>query len=193
MGNKYFKKIANFYKSHRRMPSQTEIAELVGFKSRNAAFKLVQKLIAEKLADKDKTGRLIPRAGLFGGVPLFSNPVEAGWPSPAEEELIDTITLDEYLIPNKEATITAPVRGDSMKDAGIIEGDIVIIERNRPYDDGDIVIVSIDREFTIKYYRKKGKEIFFEPANEKYKPIYPKLGQEIKIIGVVIGTFRKYR
>jgi SOS regulatory protein LexA len=193
METAHVSKIRRFYKTHRRMPSYTEIMKLLRYRSKNAAFRLVNKLVSLNLVERDAAGRIIPSSRFLGTIPLFASPVEAGWPSPAEEELVDTITLDEYLIPNKEATVSAPVKGDSMKDAGIVEGDIVLIERGRPYGNGDIVVVSIDGGYTLKYYRKRGTEFYFEPANDKYKPIYPKVGQEIKIIGVVVGSFRKYR
>jgi hypothetical protein len=76
--------------------------ELVGFRSRHAVSRLVDRLVAEGLVTKDPQGKLIPRA-LNGEVPLLGI-VEADFPSPAEEELIDTMSLDEYLIENQEAT-----------------------------------------------------------------------------------------
>ena len=103
---------------------------------------------------KDPQGKLIPRA-LNGEVPLLGI-VEAGFPSPAEEELIDTMSLDEYLIENKEASYILRVKGDSMIDAGIREGDLVIVERTNAPRVGDIVIAEVDGEWTMKYLRKRG-------------------------------------
>jgi repressor LexA len=116
--------------------------------------------------------------------------VEAGFPTSAGEELLDTMSLDEYLIENKEATYLLKVKGDSMIDAGIMEGDLVIVERGRPARVGDIVVAEVDREFTLKYLRKKGSEMFLEAANKKYKPIYPK--EELKILAVLRAVIRKY-
>ena len=84
--------------------------------------------------------------------------VEAGFPS-AEEELIDTMSLDEYLIENKEASYILRVKGDSMIDAGIREGDLVIVERTNAPRVGDIVIAEVDGEWTMKYLRKRGPPV----------------------------------
>jgi repressor LexA len=92
----YQGKIANFYRKHRRMPTQTEIQLLAGFKSRAAAFKLVEKLEEDGIVERDSKGFLIPKR-LFGAIRVLGT-ITAGFPSPAEEELIDTMTLDEWLI-----------------------------------------------------------------------------------------------
>src|SRR5437867_12859489 len=75
--------------------------------------------------------------------------VTAGFPSPAEEELADTMTLDEYLITNKEATYILKVNGESMIDAGILPGDLLLVKRGIDPRDGDIVIAQVDREWTM--------------------------------------------
>jgi repressor LexA len=163
--------------------------ELVGFRSRQAVFRLIDRLIAEGLVSKDPQGKLIPHAP-HDGVPLLGI-VEAGFPSPAEEELIDTMSLDDYLIQNKEATYILQVKGDSMIDAGIREGDLVIVERNNAPRVGDIVIAEVDGEWTMKYLRKRGETYYLVPANQKYKPIVAT--KELRIEAVVIAVVRKYQ
>jgi SOS regulatory protein LexA len=116
--------------------------------------------------------------------------ISAGFPSPAEEELQDTMSLEDYLIERKEATYLLHVDGDSMIDAHICEGDIVIAERTTQAKDGQIVIAEVDGEFTMKYFRRKGGKVWLEPANNAYKPIFP--DQELKIAAVVKGVIRKY-
>lgn len=170
------------------MPSYGEIMDLLGFRSKNAVFKLVKKLESEGFLSRDRRGRLIPK-NMFASVKVLGS-VEAGFPTAAEEELADTMTLDEYLIKNKEATFILKVSGDSMKDAGIIQGDMVIVERNRLPKDGDIVVAEVDGGWTIKYFRKMKNEIFLEPANKKFKTIHPK--EEMKIAAVVRAVIRKY-
>jgi SOS regulatory protein LexA len=188
MITKYKEKINKFYLANKRMPSYSEAMNLLGFKSKNAVFKLAQKLEKEGFLLKDGKGRMVPK-NIFSEIKILGL-VEAGFPSPAEEELADTITLDEYLIENKEATFILKVSGDSMKDAGIMEGDMVIVERNSSPKEGDIVIAEVDQEWTIKYYRKKGNKVYLEPANKKYKPIFPK--DELKISAIVKAVARKY-
>ena len=82
------------------------------------------------------------------------------------------------------------VKGDSMIDAGIQEGDLVIAERGREPKPGNIVIAEVDGGWTMKYYRKKGSEVYLEPANKNYPLIYPK--ENMKIAAVVKGVIRKY-
>jgi SOS regulatory protein LexA len=185
----YKAKLIRFYRQRRRMPSYGEIMRLVGFKSKFAAIKLVQKLIAAGVVTRDASGRLIPKN--IGEAIRVLGYVEAGWPSPADEELIDTITLDEYLIPrNKEATYIVKVTGRSMVNAGILPGDQVIVERGKQPKEGDIVIAQVDGSWTIKYYRKKGGKIVLYPANPDFKPIVP--GEELVIAAVVNAVIRKY-
>ncbi len=180
-------KIATFYHKHHRMPSYAEIAKLLGYKTKSAAAYAVRALIEAGIIDKDKTGRLLP--GKFDGLKLLGL-VEAGFPSPAEEELLDTINFDEYLTPNKESSYILKVKGDSMIDAGIHEGDMVIVERRQTYKPGQIVIASVDGEYTIKYLKKERDTYYLEPANKAFKPIYPK--ERLTIEAVVTGVVRKY-
>ena len=117
--------------------------------------------------------------------------VEAGFPSPAEEELVDTLSLDELLIHNREATFLLKVSGDSMTGAGILPGDMVIVDKGLSPKSGDIVIAQVDGEWTMKYLRKRGDTITLVPANPKYQPIRPQ--NELKIAGVVTAVVRKYK
>ena len=187
--NEYRDKIVSFYRNKKRMPSYQEIMDLVGFKSKNAVYKLVNKLVAERVVSKDEQGRLIPNK-LSGEVPLLGL-VEAGIPSLAEESILDTINFDEYLISDPSKTFVLEVKGDSMIEEGIHEGDLVVVERKNEPKDGDIVIAMVDGDWTMKFLRKKaGKPIFLEPANKNYKPIYPE--HDLKIAAVVKGVIRKY-
>jgi SOS regulatory protein LexA len=117
--------------------------------------------------------------------------VEAGFPSPAEESLADNISLDDLLIQNREASFLVKVSGDSMTGAGIMPGDMVIVDRGQVPKSGDIVIAEVDGQWTMKYLKKRGEDVILVPANPKYQPIRPK--QELKISGVVTAVVRKYR
>lgn len=183
-----FEKIQRFYKEHKRMPSYGEIRALFHFKSRNSGVKLAQKLIETEHIRKGRDGKLLPGPQFFDVRVLGE--VVAGFPSPAEEELSDTMSLDEYLIRNKAATYMLKVSGDSMKDAGIMAGDMVLVERGTTAGDGQIVIAEVDGQWTMKYLRKKGKTVYLEAANNKYKPIYPT--DDLKIAAVVKAVIRKY-
>lgn len=185
---KTLEKVTRFYHTHHRMPSYSELTKLLGYRSKSAAAYAVRQFIAAGSIDKDKTGRLLP-GRLTGGTKLLGL-VEAGFPSAAEEELLDVISFDEYLTPNKESSYILKVKGDSMIDAGIQEGDMVIVERRQTYKPGQIVVASVDGEFTLKYLRKLRDMYYLEPANAKYKPIFPK--DKLMIEAVVTAVVRKY-
>jgi len=185
---KHYRKILEFYRTSRRMPSYQEIMQLTGFHSKNAVFKLINRLVTAGFIEKDNQGRIIPKR-IFGAIRVLGI-VEAGFPSPAEEELLDTMSLDDYLISNKEATFILQVSGDSMKDAGIMPKDLVLVERTDQANPGDIVIAEVDGKWTMKYLRQKGNQMYLEAANKKYPPIYPE--EELKISAVVKAVIRKY-
>jgi len=185
---KYKQQIQGFYRRYRRMPDYSEIMTLVGFKSKNAVFKLINRLQAENFLDKDKKGKLIPR-NIYGELKVLGQ-VEAGFPSPAEEELADTMSLDDFLIKNREATYMLKVSGESMKDAGIMPGDMVLVDRSLAPSDGNIVIAEVDKQWTVKYFRKKGNDIYLEPANKKFPII--RATEELRIAAVVKAVIRKY-
>ncbi|MCS7215300.1 MAG: transcriptional repressor LexA [Thermodesulfovibrio sp.] len=183
------KKVISFYHQKRRMPSYSEIVELLGFSSKNASYKFVQKLIKLNLVEKDEKGKLTPKR--ISNYLRVLGVIEAGFPSPAEEELIDTLSLERWLISNPTSTFILKVKGDSMLNAGILPGDMVLVDRSLNPKSGDIVIAEVDGQWTMKYFIKKGDEITLAPANPKYKPIKPK--SELKIGGVVISVIRKLR
>ncbi|MDP3770569.1 MAG: transcriptional repressor LexA [Candidatus Sungbacteria bacterium] len=184
----YKQKIISFYKKHKRMPGYQEIMGLTGFKSKNAVFKLIQRMVEEGAVEKDVKGRLLP-ARLTNGI-VLAGVVEAGLPSPAGDALADVITLDDFLIRSPEDTFLLEVKGDSMIEAHIAQGDLVLVERKDLANEGDIVIAQADGDWTMKYYRKKGNRPYLEPANKKYKPIYPE--QYLHIGGIVKAVIRKY-
>ena len=116
--------------------------------------------------------------------------VAAGYPSPAEEELRDIISIDEYLITRRESSFLVKVSGDSMTGAGIMDGDMVIVEKGREPKNGDIVLAEVDGEWTMKYFVRKGKEIVLEAANPKYPTIRPR--NELRLGGIITAVIRKY-
>ena len=184
----YKGKILGFYAAQKRMPSYTEIMKLVGFRSKNAVAKLINRLVEEGAILKDATGRLIPTHS-SGEVPLLGL-VEAGFPTDVDSQILDTIDVNEYLFQHKDSSYLLRVKGDSMIDAGIREGDMVIAERGREARPGDIVIACVDGGWTMKYLRRKGTQTYLEPANARYKPIYP--DESMEIAAVVKGVVRRY-
>lgn len=176
------------YDKLHRMPSYGELLRATKLKSKNAISKLVARLVERGVVRKDATGRIIP-GPRWAGVRLLGA-VAAGWPSPAEEELLDTMSLEEYLIENREATFLLKVSGDSMKDAGILPGDMVLVERTESAANGQIVIAEVDHQWTMKYYRASGSTVRLVAANPAYPPIVPK--EQLRIAAVVKAVIRKY-
>ncbi len=170
------------------MPTYSEMMKLFGYKSKNAVFKVVEKLIDAGLVAKDHLGRLVPTQS-FGEVPMLGL-VTAGLPASVEEELADTVSLDEFLIEKKAFTYMLEVDGDSMIDAHIEKGDMVLVEKANQAKDMQIVIAEVDGEFTMKYFRRDGNKCWLEPANKNYKPIYPE--HSLNINAVVKAVIRKY-
>ena len=179
--------IKDFYAKNKRMPSYSEIASILEFKSKNSAFKVVNKMIDLGIIEKDLKGKLIPGSS-FREIRILGL-IEAGFPTPAEETHYDSVTLDEFLVEDREATFMLRVKGDSMYDAGIREGDYVLVERTTTAPVGKIVIAEVDGAWTMKYLRKQGSYLFLEPANKKYKPIFPK--EDLRIAAVVKAVVRK--
>ena len=182
------KSIAAFFRENRRMPTYSEMLDLLGVKSKSVVHFWINKLLARGLLEKDSRGFLKPTRRSLA-LPMVGD-VAAGFPSPAEEELRDVISFDEYLITRPGSSFILTVSGDSMTGAGIMEGDLVIVERDREPRNGDIVIAEVDGEWTIKYFRKEGRNIILEAANPKYKTIKPK--SELRLGGVVTAVIRKY-
>lgn len=180
-------KVRGFYRSHKRMPTITELMEIAKVSSRSSAFYVAEQLIKAGIVEKDKTGKLIPAAGLYSA-PLLGH-IRAGFAAPAEEELADTITVGEYLLPRPDASYLLTVEGDSMIDAGIQSGDMVVFERTKDVQINDIVVALTEDGYTLKYLRRKNGRLCLEAANEAFPDIHPREGE---IIGKVVSTFRTY-
>ncbi len=161
--------------------------KLLGYASKGGVMYFVNQLDEERFIIRD--GGKIVRGSKFYDLRVLGI-IEAGFPTMAEEDSSNTISLDELLIDNKSATYMLSVKGDSMRDAGILNGDMVLIDRTQTAKIGKIVVAEIDGEYTLKYLRKDGAKFFLEPANKDFKPIYPK--EELRIQGVVTAVIRKY-
>lgn len=186
--SEYSEKLRRFFDSRKRMPSFSEMMSLWGYKTKSAVNYRVEQLLEAGYISKDKSGRLLPQ--WESGIKMLGL-VEAGFPSPAEEQVLDVMNFDELLTPNRDSTYILKVKGDSMIEAGIQPGDMVVVERKTQYKPGAIVIARVDGEYTMKYLRKKGDTYFLEPANKKYKPIYPT--ESFSVEAVVTAVVRKYQ
>lgn len=180
--------LLRFYERHRRMPGYQEMMDLWGFRSKNAVFKTIQKLVDEGFITKNNDGHIAPGEG-WGSVRVLGV-VEAGFPSPAEETELDTLSLDDFLVGRRGASFMLTVKGDSMIEAGIREGDMVIVEKGSHAKDGDIVVAEMDGGWTMKYFRNRNGRIYLEPANKQLRPMYPE--EDLRIAAIVKAVIRKY-
>ncbi|HNZ32487.1 MAG TPA: transcriptional repressor LexA [Smithella sp.] len=182
------KKITDFFLDNGRMPSYSEMAEIIGVRSKSVVHFWVAKLLDGGILQKDAKGFLSltrnPRALKLAGE------VCAGLPTSAEEEIRGIVSFDEYLVRNPETSFLLSVKGDSMIDAGIMEKDLVVVESKREPKNGDIVLAEVDGDWTMKYFHKKGEMVVLEAANSRYSTIIPRA--ELRIAGVITAVVRKY-
>ena len=181
-------RLRGFYYKHRRLPSYGEMCDLFGFTSKNSIFRIVQKLIAGGVVEKDADGKLIPKR-LFPFINVLGS-VQAGNPTPAEQQLLETMSFDHFLINKPDKSYLLRVSGESMIDAGIHPGDLVVVENGINPKLGDIVVAEVDGEYTLKYFQKEEDRIKLVPANNKFSPIYPR--ESLRIVGIVVSVIRKY-
>jgi SOS regulatory protein LexA len=181
-------KLKQYFFTHKRLPSYQELAELYGYASKNASRYIVTKLIDEGVVEKDAAGKLVPGSNFFA-IPLLGS-IKAGYPDEAYQSFLNAISIDHYLVENPGQAYALKVTGDSMIEAGINNGDIVIIEKDKQPREGDIVVAEIDNEFTLKYFKRRAGKVYLLPANPNYPPLYPKAN--LSIFGVVISVIRKY-
>jgi SOS regulatory protein LexA len=178
-----------FFRREGRVPSYAEMARLFGYRSKNAVYGPVRKLMATGHLRRGASGRIALGPRMKSGTALLGS-IQAGFPSPAEEELLDTLSLDEFLVRRPEASYLLKVSGDSMTEAGIRPGDLALVEKGGTPRQNDIVIAQVDGEWTIKYFGKDREGVYLEPANAGYRRIRPL--HSLVIGGIVRAVIRKY-
>jgi DNA polymerase V len=123
--------------------------------------------------------------------PVFGVRVSAGFPSPADDYIESRIDLNEHLIQHKEATFFLRVRGDSMVQCGILDGDLLVVDRSLPVVVGNIVIAAIDGEFTVKQFAFCEGHPVLKAGNPVYKDIRIDPEGDLEIWGVVRWAIHK--
>ena len=187
--SQYLSVLQQYYAKHRVLPSYAAIGKLAGLSSKASVAGMVLRLKGEGFLESTPGRRLKPGRRFFER-PVAEN-VRAGLPTAAPDAVVDTLSIDQHLIPHPARTVLITVKGDSMVDAGIHDGDVVIVERRASANVGDIVVAIVDDEFTLKYLHRERGAMVLRPANKAYPVIRPK--GVLEIFGVVVGLFRKYR
>lgn len=178
-------------------PSLSDLAVAFGVKSKNAVAKVVNALTKQGMLEKDPKGRIkiIDLHEDDGNVhmPLslsLFGPIAAGFAAPAEEQAAETITIEDYLVKDRANTFLLRVKGDSMINAGIHEGDLVVVERGKEPRVGDIVVGVLDGEFTLKRLRRDKGKFYLQAENDAYPDLHAL--EELQVAGVVRAVLRKY-
>lgn len=177
------------WKRHKTFPSMAKLTEVLGLSSTGGVFKALGRLVDAGFLER-VDGRIAPTKKFFA-LPLLGT-VRAGLPQPADQsEGYDVVSVEDYLVDHPERTSFCRVKGDSMRDAGLLDGDMVVVEENSPTKPGDIVVAVVDNQVTVKYLRTdKATGWRLEPANPAYEVIKP-VGS-LEVLGVVVGSFRRF-
>lgn len=187
----YLGQLRDYFADSKRIPSLQRIAALMGFASKTAARKLLVRLeragFVERTPDDDAW---IP-AKRFYERPLANTAVHAGAPDGVEGGGGESFLVDDYLVRTPSRTVMVPVKGDSMVEAGIHDGDIVVVERIKAARPGDFVIAIVDNEFTLKELGSEQGQFILKPRNKAYPVIRPR--GELELFGVVTGLIRRYQ
>jgi len=117
--------------------------------------------------------------------PLALSLIPAGFPSPADDKVDVDLNLHEFMVARPEATFFMRVSGESMKDLGIGEGDIAVVDKSIDPKSGDTVVAHVNGEFTLKVFKKQGNVGWLQPANAEYKPIKVTEDDDFQVWGVV--------
>lgn len=181
--------LSEYFAENRRMPTYEEMKNLFGVASKNTVAYRVNKLLESGFLCKSGNKISLTETGYV----MRLGTVQAGFPTAADEDVeTELMSLDDFLVEKKNATYMLEVQGESMKDAGILEGDMVLVERGRTARRGDIVLALVDNEYTLKYLEtEKGKPVLV-PANKAFKKIYPN-PNTLRIEAVLKAVIRKYR
>ena len=125
-------------------------------------------------------------------LPLYFSRVHAGFPSPADDFIDRPLDLNDHLIRHPAATFFVKVQGDSMIDAGIHPGSLLVVDRSLQARSGNIILAVLDGDFTVKRLKKDNGMIILCPENPRYKPVVVTQGQDFEVWGVVVHVVRSF-
>lgn len=190
--------IVEFQRKKGYSPALSDLALAFGVRSKNAIAKVVSALVKAGEIEKDPKGRIKivdkhsePQEPQSMILPLFG-PISAGFAAPVEEQAEEMLSLEEYIVPqrNRASTFLLRVRGDSMINAGIQEGDLVVVERGATPRPEEIVVGVLDGEFTLKRLKHNKGKFYLQAENDRYPDMFAL--EELQVAGVVRSVVRKY-
>ena len=186
----YLAKLQDYYADWKSIPSYAKLCEVFGIASKSWVKAILTRLSAAGFIERTPDGAWIPTRQFFAR-PLAESSVQAGMPAPVTATQGEYFIIDEMLIDTPSETTLIPVKGDSMIEAGIHDGDVAVVEKRNLANVGDIVVAIVDNEFTLKTLDKERGKYILRPANSAYPVIRPQ--GTLEIFGVLIGLIRKYR
>ena len=187
----YLEKLQDYYAEHRVIPSYSVLAALWGISAKSWVSECVKRFEEAGFLDWTPDNQLKPGRRFFERRVAHA-PVQAGLPNPALAEGYDFVSsIDEMVVRVPSKTVVVPVKGDSMVDAGILDGDKLVVEVQPHANVGDIVVAIVDNEFTVKYLEREKDGFVLKPANKAYPVIRPR--GRLEIFGVMAGLVRRTR
>ena len=181
--------LQGYYAEHRVLPSYARLMSLLGFASKSAIKKVLERLADAGMLERTLDGDWAPSERFFERA-IATQPVAAGTPISADADIHEQISIDRFLIDQPAKTVLIRVKGDSMVDAGIHDGDLAVVERKTEATQGDIVVAIVDDEFTLKTLARDKDGYHLLPANPNYSVIRP--NGKLEIFGVLVGLVRRY-
>jgi SOS-response transcriptional repressor LexA len=186
----YLEKLQDYYAEHKVIPSYSVLAGLWGISAKSWVSQCVKRFEESGYLDWTPDRQLKPGARFFERR-LAESTVQAGLPQTAGSDGYDLMTIDDYLVRVPSKTSLVRVKGDSMIDAGIREGDLLVVEQQPNANVGDIVVAIVDNEFTVKFLEREKTGFVLKPANKAYPVIRPR--GRLEIFGVMAGLVRRTR
>jgi len=185
----YLERLQDYYAEHKVIPSYSVLAGLWGVSAKSWVSECVKRFEEAGFLDWTPDKQLKPGRRFFERR-ISHAPVQAGQPQAAGADEFDLVSsIDEMLVREPSTTELIRVKGDSMIEAGIHEGDFLVVEKRRHANPGEVVVAIVDNEFTVKYLGKERDEFVLKPANKAYPVIRPR--GHLEIYGVMAGLVRK--
>ena len=184
----YLSRFQQYFFKYRTIPTMQECADVIGLASKASVYKFYNQMVERGYLTKNSSS-YYPADRLWS-IPLFGS-VKAWLAAPATDEVAEDVHLESYLIDDPSSTVMISVSGDSMIEAGIFDGDTLIVDTSLKEKVWDIVVAFVDMEYTVKYLEKDSEGYYLRAGNQKYDDIRPQ--EDLQVYGVVTGSFRKYR
>ena len=189
--SEFLSRLQDYYADWKSIPSYASLCEILGIASKSYVKAILDRLCKAGFIERTPNGVWIPTRQFFAR-PLAESSVQAGMPvSVNGTQASEYFIIDEMLIDTPSLTTMITVKGDSMVDAAIHDGDIAVVEKRNFANVGDIVVAIVDNDFTLKTLDKEGNKFILRPANAAYPVIYPQ--GSLEVFGVLVGLIRKYR